>query len=110
MLEPAVVGQVKWAEEQVERIFMQTPELEAFRAANLLPDSNGQHKAYLQHSAVIKSEEDLVAEMDDKLGLNRTKAADRQREKELKASRKQAEKAYEEYALSKIDLSKFENI
>lgn len=48
--------------------------------------------------------------MDDKLGLNRTKAADRQREKELKASRKQAEKAYEEYALSKIDLSKFENI
>lgn len=110
VLEPAVVGQVKWAEEQVERIFMQTPELEAFRAANLLPDSNGQHKAYLQHSAVIKSEEDLVAEMDDKLGLNRTKAADRQREKELKASRKQAEKAYEEYALSKIDLSKFENI
>ena len=110
VLEPAVSKRVKEVEEIVTNLFLQTPELEGRRAITMLTDSRGQHKAYLQHASLIKSEEDLVAEMDDKLSLNAAKTASKQRRKAEKQAKQAAELAYEEYAESKIDFSKFENI
>lgn len=108
VLEPAVTRRVKEVEDIVANLFLQTPELEGQRAITMLTDSRGQHKAYLQHASLIKNDEELVAEMDDKLSLNASKTLAKQRRKAERQAHRQSEKAYEEYALSKIDLSKFE--
>lgn len=107
VLEPSVIDTITKDEETVMRMLTQTPELEGWRTVNMLTDSRGQQKAYLQHSALIKSEEDLVAEMDDKLSLNAAKTVAKQRRKSEAEAKKEAEKAYERYAESKIDFSKF---
>lgn len=107
-LEPSVIETVNRDEETVKNLLLQTPEIEGWRTVNMLTDSRGQQKAYLQHSALIKSEEDLVAEMEDKIRLNTVKTARKHKQDEEKRNRKAAEAAYENYALSKIDLSKFE--
>lgn len=108
VLEPYVIETVNKDEETVKELLLQTPELEGWRTVNMLTDSRGQQKAYLQHSALIKSEEDLVAEMEDKIRLNAVKTARKHKQNEEKRTKKAAEAAYEDYALSKIDLSKFE--
>lgn len=108
VLEPSVIETVNRDEETVKNLLLQTPELEGWRTVNMLTDSRGQQKAYLQHSALIKSEEDLVAEMEDKIRLNAVKTARKHKQNEEKRTKKAAEAAYEDYALSKIDLSKFE--
>lgn len=108
VLEPYVIETVNKDEETVKELLLQTPELEGWRTVNMLTDSRGQQKAYLQHSALIKSEEDLVAEMEDKIRLNAVKTAWKRKQDEEKRTKKAAEAAYEDYALSKIDLSKFD--
>lgn len=110
VLESYVVGVVAKDEEVVMDMLRQTPELEGWRTATMLTDSRGQQKAYLQHSSLVKSEEDLVAEMEEKLSLNISKKALKQRQKSAQAEKKQAEKAYEEYAKSRIDLNKFRDL
>lgn len=108
VLEPSVIETVNRDEETVKNLLLQTPELEGWRTVNMLTDSRGQQKAYLQHSTLIKSEEDLVAEMEDKIRLNAVKTARKHKLDEEKRAKKAAEAAYEDYALSKIDLSKFQ--
>lgn len=108
VLEPSVIEAVNKDEETVKNLLLQTPELEGWRTVNMLTDSRGQQKAYLQHSTLIKSEEDLVAEMEDKIRLNAVKTARKHKLDEEKRAKKAAEAAYEDYALSKIDLSKFQ--
>ena len=108
VLEPSVIETVNKDEEMVKNLLLQTPELEGWRTVNMLTDSRGQQKAYLQHSTLIKSEEDLVAEMEDKIRLNAVKTARKHKQDEEKRAKKAAEAAYEDYALSKIDLSKFQ--
>lgn len=108
VLEPSVIETVNRDEETVKNLLLQTPELEGWRTVNMLTDSRGQQKAYLQHSTLIKSEEDLVAEMEDKIRLNAVKTARKHKQDEEKRAKKAAEAAYEDYALSKIDLSKFQ--
>lgn len=108
VLEPSVIETVNRDEETVKNLLLQTPELEGWRTVNMLTDSRGQQKAYLQHSSLIKSEEDLVAEMEDKIRLNAVKTARKHKQNEEKRAKKVAEAAYENYALSKIDLSKFQ--
>ena len=108
VLEPSVSEAVNKDEETVKNLLLQTPELEGWRTVNMLTDSRGQQKAYLQHSTLIKSEEDLVAEMEDKIRLNAVKTARKHKLDEEKRAKKAAEAAYEDYALSKIDLSKFQ--
>lgn len=108
VLEPSVIETVNRDEETVKNLLLQTPELEGWRTVNMLTDSRGQQKAYLQHSSLIKSEEDLVAEMEDKIRLNAVKTARKHKQNEEKRAKKAAEAAYEDYALSKIDLSKFQ--
>lgn len=108
VLEPSVIETVNRDEETVKNLLLQTPELEGWRTVNMLTDSRGQQKAYLQHSSLIKSEEDLVAEMEDKIRLNAVKTARKHKQNEEKRAKKAAEAAYENYALSKIDLSKFQ--
>lgn len=108
VLEPSVIETVNRDEETVKNLLLQTPELEGWRTVNMLTDSRGQQKAYLQHSTLIKSEEDLVAEMEDKIRLNTVKTARKHKLDEEKRAKKAAETAYEDYALSKIDLSKFQ--
>lgn len=108
VLEPSVIETVNRDEETVKNLLLQTPELEGWRTVNMLTDSRGQQKAYLQHSTLIKSEEDLVAEMEDKIRLNTVKTARKHKLDEEKRAKKAAEAAYEDYALSKIDLSKFQ--
>lgn len=108
VLEPSVIETVNKDEETVKNLLLQTPELEGWRTVNMLTDSRGQQKAYLQHSALIKSEEDLVAEMEDKIRLNAVKTVRKHKRDEEKRAKKAAEAAYENYALSKIDLSKFQ--
>ena len=110
VLEPSVIQAVGKDEETVMNLLAQTPELEGWRTVNMLTDSRGQQKAYLQHSALIKSEEALVAEMEEKLSLNAVKTAAKHRRKSEKQAKREAERAYEQYAESKIDFSKFENI
>ena len=110
VLEPSVIETVNKNEAIVMNLLQQTPELEGWRTVNMLTDSRGQQKAYLQHASLVKSEEDLVAEMDDKLRLTPAKTAAKQQRKAEKQAKQAAELAYEEYAESKIDFSKFENI
>lgn len=108
VLEPYVVGAVCKDEEKAMNLLAQTPELEGWRTVNMLTDSRGQQKAYLQHAALIKSEEDLAADMEEKLSLNAVKTAAKQRRNTEKQAKAAAEAAYEDYALSKIDFSKFQ--
>jgi len=110
VLEPYVLGVVNKDEEKVLRLLEQTPELEGWRAYNMITDSRGQQKAWLQHAALIKSEDDLAAEIDEKLSLNAAKTAIKQQQNSDKKAKKAAEQAYEEYAKSKIDFNKFRNI
>lgn len=109
-LEPHVVGIVTKAEETVMDMLQQSPELEGWRTVNMLTDSRGQQKAWLQHSSLIKSEEELASEMDEKLSLQSDKRAFKRQKKEEKKEKKQAELAYEEYAKSRIDLNKFRDL
>ncbi len=106
-LEPYVVGVVSRDEENVANLFLQSPELEGFRTVTMLTDSRGQQKAYLRHNPLVKSDEELVAEMEDRLSLTTVKKAVKRREK---AEKRQAEAAYEEYARSRIDLDKFKDL
>ena len=107
-LEPSVIKTIGEDERIVANLLAQSPELEGWRTVNMLTDSKGQQKAYLRHSALIKSEEELVAEVEEKLCLNAEKKALKQRQKALQEEKRQAEAAYEEYARSRIDLSRFE--
>lgn len=88
VLEPSVIEAVNKDEETVKNLLLQTPELEGWRTVNMLTDSRGQQKAYLQHSTLIKSEEDLVAEMEDKIRLNAVKTARKHKLDEEKEPRK----------------------
>lgn len=109
-LEPYVVDVVAKDEERVANMFMQTPELEGKQAYTMLTDSRGQQKAYLQHSSLIKTEEDLAAEIEDKLALNNLKAQANQQRKEEKQEKKQAEIAYDSYLDNKLDVNKLKNL
>lgn len=104
VLDPRVVDTRSNDESIVARLLGQTPELEGKRAYTMLTDSRGQQKAWLQHSSLIKSEEDLAAEVEIKL----LRTASKEQKKAEKATKRQAEVAYEEYAKSVIgDIDKF---
>lgn len=110
VLEPRVVNTVANDMNIVAQMLEQSPELEGKRTYTMLADSRGQQKAYLQHSPLIKSEEDLINEMEEKLTLNAVKTAAKQQKKTEKKEKKQAEMAYDEYARSVIDLDKIRNV
>lgn len=110
VLEPYVVGVVAKDEEVVMNMLRQTPELEGWRTATMLTDSRGQQKAWLQHSSLVKSEEDLANEIEDKLSLKAAKSLLKQRQKAAQTEKRQKEMAYEEYAKSRIDLDKFRDL
>lgn len=110
VLEPYVVGVVAKDEEIVMNMITQTPELEGWRTATMLTDSRGQQKAYLQHTSLVKTEEDIAAEVEEKLTLNAVKTAIKHHKKAAETEKKQAEAAYEEYAKSRIDLNKFRDL
>ena len=106
-LEPYVIETAAHDEETVGRLFAQTRELDGKQAYTLLSDSRGQHKAYLQHSALIKTEEELAAEVEEKQRLKAVQTAVKRQKKEARKEAKAAEAAYEEYARSVIELDKF---
>ena len=110
VLEPYVVGVVAKDEEIVMDMIAQTPELEGWRTATMLTDSRGQQKAYLQHTSLVKTEEDIAAEVEEKLTLNAVKTAVKQQKKERRKEKRQAEMAYDEYLDNKLDISKLRNI
>lgn len=110
MLEPYVMDVVAKDEEKVSKMLMQTPELEGKQTYTMLTDSRGQQKAYLQHSSLIKSEEDLTVEIEDKLALKNLKTQVKQQRKEEQKEKKQAEIAYESYLNNKLDLDKLKNL
>ena len=107
VLEPYVVGVVAKDEEAVMNMLQQSPELEGWRTATMLTDSRGQQKAYLQHTSLVKSEEDLAAEMEEKLSLKAAQTAVRQRKKEARKERSQFDKAREAYLESEVDFNEY---
>lgn len=107
VLEPYVVGVVAKDEEVVMNMFQQSPELEGWRTATMLTDSRGQHKTYLQHTSLVKSEEDLAADMAEKLVLNTAKTQVKQQKKEARESRKKFDKAREAYLESEVNISEY---
>ena len=109
-LEPYVVGIVANDEERVTNMLKQSPELEGKYAYTMLTDSRGQQKAYLQHSPLIKSEEDLASEIEEKLALNNIRTQVKQQRKEERQEKKQAEMAYDSYLDNKLDLNKLRNL
>lgn len=106
-LEPYVIDTLARDAEIVENLISQSRELEGKQAYTLLSDSQGQHKAHLRHSALIKSEEDLAAEVEEKQALKVVQTLAKQRKKEEKKKIKASEVAYEEYARSVIEIDKF---
>lgn len=109
-LEPYVMDVVAKDEERVANMLVQTPEIEGKYTYTMLTDSRGQQKAYLQHTSLIKSEEDLVAEIEDRLALNAFRAQVKQQRKEERQEEKQAEMAYESYLDNKLDLNKLRDL
>lgn len=110
VLEPAVINTITDDADIISRMFEQTPELEGKQAYTMLTDSRGQQKAYLQHSSLVKSEEDLIAEIEEKLALNSIKSQVKQQRKEERQEKKQAEMAYDSYLDNKLDLNKLRNL
>lgn len=100
-LEPHVIDTIARDAEIVGDLITQSRELEGKQAYTLLADSQGQHKAYLQHSAVIKTEEELAAEAEEKQALKVARAVFKQQKKEAQREAKEAEEAYERYLNSK---------
>ena len=107
ILEPYVVGVVTKDEEVVMNMLQQTPEIEGWRTATMLTDSRGQQKAWLQHSSLVKSEEDLAAEMAEKLSLKAAQTVVKQQKKEEKKERVQFEKARAAYLESEVDFNEY---
>lgn len=107
VLEPYVVGVVAKDEEIVMNMIAQTPELEGWRTATMLTDSRGQQKAYLQHTSLVKSEDDLATEMEGKLSLQAAKTVIKQRKKVEKAEQKSFEKARAAYLESEVDFNEY---
>lgn len=109
-LEPSVINTMAGDMEIVQRMFEQTPELEGKRTYTMLTDSRGQQKAYLQHSSLIKTEEDLALEMEEKLALKAAKTEIKRQRKADQTSKKEAEMAYETYLSKKLQLSKLRDL
>ncbi len=108
VVEPTVVNQIASDHEIVGRLLSQTPEVEGKRVATMLTDSRGQHKAWLQHASLIKSEEDLAAEMEEKQLKKAVQTVFKQQKKAEKAEKSKQEKAYEARAYEVIgDIDKF---
>lgn len=107
VLEPHVVEVIRRSNEIAGEL-AHTPGLEGWHAATMLTDSQGQRKQYLQPSGVIKSDEDLAAEIAEKQIQKEIQTARKQRNREEKKAKREAEKAYEEYANTVIDWSKFQ--
>lgn len=107
VLEPSVIETVAKDEEIIANMMSQTRELEGRNTVTMLTDSRGQHKAYLQHSSLIKSEEDIAAEVEEKLVLNAAKTVVKQQKKEAHEERKKFEKAREAYMESEVDFSEY---
>lgn len=109
-LEPYVINTVANDMEIVGQMLDQSPELEGKRTYTMLTDSRGQQKAYLQHASLIKSEEDLATEMEEKISLQVAKAVIKRQKKAEKVAKKQAEIAYESYLRKKLDLNKIRDL
>lgn len=109
-LEPAIINTIARDGEIVDRLLEQSRELEGKQAYTMLTDSRGQQKAYLQHASLIKSEEDLISEIEDKLALNSLKTQVKQQRKKERQEKKQTEMAYESYLSAKLDIDKLRNI
>lgn len=107
VLEPAVVGRVAKDEENNIRLIGSSGGALDKQAYTMITDSQGQHKAWLQRSALIKTEEDLAAEVEEKQRLNVIKAVKKQNRKAERLKEKAEEAAYEEYARSVIEIDKF---
>jgi len=108
VLEPYVINTVATDEENVKKLLDDIGQIDTKQAYTPLTDSMGQHKNYLQPGRLIKSEEDLAAEAEEKerdLMQKKTRAVQKKGASSLK---KEQEQSYEEYALKKIgDLNKF---
>lgn len=109
-LEPYVVQVASKDNDITMNMLQQTRELEGKRVNTMLTDSRGQQKAWLQHTPLVKSEEDLVAEIEEKLSLKASQTLVKQQKKERRKEKKQAEIAYEEYLNNKLDLNKLRDL
>lgn len=107
VLEPAVVNRVAEDMEIITRMSERNRDLEAKRSFTMLTDSRGQCKAYLQPAGLIKTEEDLAAEMEERLSLKAAKTEVKQRKKEAGKERARFEKAREAYLESEVDFNEY---
>lgn len=106
-LEAYVVETVSEDEAIIGNMRIQPRELEGRNAVTMLADSRGQQKAWLQHTPLIKSEEDLAAEMAEKLSLKAAQTVVKQQKKEEKKERVQFEKARAAYLESEVDFNEY---
>lgn len=107
VLESSVVETVAKDEEIITKMMMQTRELEGKNTVTMLTDSRGQQKAWLQHTSLIKSEEDLATEMEEKLSLKAAKTAINQRNKAVRKEKTKFEKAREAYLESEVNFNEY---
>lgn len=113
-LEEYVKNRVCQAENNTIRLINQTRELEGKRAATMITDSRGQHKSLLQHSSLIKSDEDLLPE-----SILRTENTDKTvikshqnddilpKNEEKPMTKAQFDKEREEYLKSKVNMQDY---
>lgn len=108
VLEPKIVNAISGATEITAELIANTPAIQDKLVATMLTDSRGQHKNWLQPSALIKSEEDLAAETEEKeVQIAKRKMAN-ERKRAEKSEKKRAEAAHEARAMEIIgDLDKF---
>lgn len=111
VLEPSVVGRVAEDAEIIGRMFEHNRELEGKQCCTPLTDSRGQHKAYLRPADLIKTEDELAAEVEGQLSLKNAQTVAKQRKREEKKMEKRErsrfEKAREAYMDSEVNFGEY---
>lgn len=108
VLEPYVVNTISTATEGSLALLQNTPQIQGKLIGTMLTDSRGQHKDWLQPAALIKSEEDLAAEEEEKAIQRVAKIAANHKRKAEKNDKKQKVAAHEKYALEIVgDIDKY---
>lgn len=107
VLESHVTNKISAANEITMDLITNTPAVQDKLVATMLTDSRGQHKNWLQPSALIKSEEDLAAEEESMAIRKVAKIVAKQQKKSEKTEAKRKEAAHEARIREVVDLDKF---
>lgn len=107
VLEPYVTEKISGANELAYSVWENTPALRGKLSGLLLSDSRGQHKDYLKPAALMKSEEDLAAEMEEKEKKAIVQVQERRVRKEKRQAAKEHEAIYDAYLEETVDYSKY---